>query len=953
MRTTVIVILLSIVLLSTTALADVPGQINYQGTLTDAGGVSLDTTVAMIFTIYDDSTGGSAKWTETQPAVQVSAGIFNVLLGSVNSLSNTVFNQASRWLGVQLGGDPELTPRQQIAAVGYAFCSAESDTADYARSAGGGSGGDDGDWTISGDDMYAAVDGKIGVGTAAPVYKLDVKGSISGSDTTANSYGVIGDSTFGVYGYCQSGDAVLGSSFNSRGVAGYSTNSAGVYGWSSTSNAGHFDGNVKMTGFELPTGASSGHVLTSDGSGVGTWQAPAAVSDGDWTISGSDMYSAVSGNVGVGTGSPAAHLHVSSIGNTELRIDNDDWKSTLSFYQSTTNTGYLMKDDDNGRLNVSADGSTDHVTILESNGRVGIGTLTPFAQLHVENPSSVNFSKAIYGISTSAVSGEQLNGVMGETQSPTLVNPGAGVCGWASNSTGASFGVRGEAACESGTGVFAWATSSAGTTYGLYARSDSPDGYAVYGQKSFSGHVGYLGGPDYGVYGEHTSGTYGCIGEDHHAVEGLHPDGYYGSIADSLCGVMGKSPDGTSWGRLGMWGHGVYAYRNGSVGEAMRANMHHTGTSPGSGHAFIVDFQCDTSGWNYDAAKSAILAYSPSWDGIQDQNYLFGVTGDQYSENPRRGGGVLGVYDHSRWGCLAYTNSGGVKYGAYFTSHTDGPGKSSVGFGSSAELLGGWVRGDLYGLYTSGKRYGSYTDGNAFCNGYQAMLHDVGERRRAATFATTSMNVDVYAHGAGRLAAGRAEISFDKEFVDLISREIPVTVSVTPIGLPAGLVCITRKTHTSFAVELLEIPGIKGGTKDVSFDWIAIGRRKGFESRPEIPAELARDDFDADMRDFAFNEGDLEDQAKPMWHDGASLRWDTPPSAGVPLEKRARVEEDRRRYRELESEATRGAEESRRRMMETREKRESQRRSSGINEAIQPARRTPDRGEATEAMGRQ
>ena len=37
MRTTLFVILLSTVLLSTVALADVPGQINYQGTLTDAG----------------------------------------------------------------------------------------------------------------------------------------------------------------------------------------------------------------------------------------------------------------------------------------------------------------------------------------------------------------------------------------------------------------------------------------------------------------------------------------------------------------------------------------------------------------------------------------------------------------------------------------------------------------------------------------------------------------------------------------------------------------------------------------------------------------------------------------------------------------------------------------------------------------------------------------------------
>ncbi|HKQ49076.1 MAG TPA: hypothetical protein VJZ71_13480 [Phycisphaerae bacterium] len=36
------------------------------------------------------------------------------------------------------------------------------------------------------------------------------------------------------------------------------------------------NGTAKMTGFSLPTGASAGHVLTSDGAGAGTWQTPTA-----------------------------------------------------------------------------------------------------------------------------------------------------------------------------------------------------------------------------------------------------------------------------------------------------------------------------------------------------------------------------------------------------------------------------------------------------------------------------------------------------------------------------------------------------------------------------------------------------------------------------------------------------------------------------------------------------
>ena len=153
--------------------ADAPRVISFQGILTDDQGLALDTTMAMTFRIYADSTGGTAVWSETQPAVAVNGGLFDVLLGSVAGIADTVFSDPARWLGVQVGGDPELAPRQRLAAAPYALWASEADTAQYARNALGGS---DGDWTVAGSDIYVAVPGNVGIGTSTPEMKLSLAG---------------------------------------------------------------------------------------------------------------------------------------------------------------------------------------------------------------------------------------------------------------------------------------------------------------------------------------------------------------------------------------------------------------------------------------------------------------------------------------------------------------------------------------------------------------------------------------------------------------------------------------------------------------------------------------------------------------------------------------------------------------------------------------------------------
>jgi parallel beta-helix repeat protein len=111
-------LVLLLTLLSSAGYAQIPQKMNYQGYLTNASGVPINGTVQMVFSIYHVSSGGSSLWTETQN-VTVNQGIYSVNLGDVTSI--TLPFDAQYYLGVQVGADPEMTPRKILTSVGYAF----------------------------------------------------------------------------------------------------------------------------------------------------------------------------------------------------------------------------------------------------------------------------------------------------------------------------------------------------------------------------------------------------------------------------------------------------------------------------------------------------------------------------------------------------------------------------------------------------------------------------------------------------------------------------------------------------------------------------------------------------------------------------------------------------------------------------------------------------------------
>jgi len=120
-----VVLLLTITI--SAPLAQIPELINYQGQVNDTSGDPISGEYRIEFRIYDQLENGVMLWNE-QHEVNVSNGIFSVLLGSLTNFEPGFFDAAELYLTLKIGDDPEMAPRKQITSVAYAFRSENSDS---------------------------------------------------------------------------------------------------------------------------------------------------------------------------------------------------------------------------------------------------------------------------------------------------------------------------------------------------------------------------------------------------------------------------------------------------------------------------------------------------------------------------------------------------------------------------------------------------------------------------------------------------------------------------------------------------------------------------------------------------------------------------------------------------------------------------------------------------------
>ena len=191
-----------------------------QGQLTDNAGQPINGNKRITFGLYNQTTGGQALCEATQQSVPVSSGFFNTTFELSDTVCNgkypgAILNGDQLYLGVKVEADTEMTPRQKLLPVPYAFS------------------------LIAGSTITGTMDGYstlyvVNNGQAA---KNTFPKAIWGAALTAGE-------NAGVYGYSLSGMGVRGYASSYTGITygvyglSVSTSGRGVYGLASITTTG-------------------------------------------------------------------------------------------------------------------------------------------------------------------------------------------------------------------------------------------------------------------------------------------------------------------------------------------------------------------------------------------------------------------------------------------------------------------------------------------------------------------------------------------------------------------------------------------------------------------------------------------------------------------------------------------------------------------------------------------
>lgn len=368
-------------LAASTLLAAIPQRMSYQGFLNDSSGNPLNETVALTATIYSDSLGTSALWTESHAAVIVTAGSFSVVLGSATPIPASVFTGAIRWLGIRVNSDSEMRPLRPLLSTPAAFRALNADSAAYAKAVADNS-------VTSAKIVNGTIQlGDIGQNSATAGEVIKWTGSAWDASPEEPSAG----------GWTDAGTHI-GMTTTSDSVAiGIAVPAAKL----------HVEGDIRLsqggdivfgnTECKINSGTDDLIVSATDciyltpGGGIRIYDRGAA----NWMLIDPEAK-----EVGIGTMAPEDMVHIensAASGAAFLRVESSATShgETGIRFQTPQNRWHLRMDDYTnnnipaGALSLrSQDGALEALTVLED-GRVGIGTTSPTRKLQVSGSVQV------------------------------------------------------------------------------------------------------------------------------------------------------------------------------------------------------------------------------------------------------------------------------------------------------------------------------------------------------------------------------------------------------------------------------------------------------------------------------------------------------------------------------------------------------------------------------------
>ncbi len=350
-------------------------------------------------------------------------------------------------------------------------------------------------------------------------------------------------------------------------------------------------------------------------------------------------------------------------------------------------------------------------------------------------------------------------------------------------------------------------SSTADRTGSFVNTETSTDNYGVYGECAVTdwyGYGGYFKGGWYGVYGEVSptgSGTYtgvrGYVSGGSGTNYGVYANATGSGVNYGVYGTVDRTGD-----------HGIYGYNS----TTSTTSDHTTSGVYGSS---TYDVNGVTSNTVYNAAVMG-------WDDPPNNHDGIGVFGHCW---PADNWGYGGWFNAGYYGVRAEGYSGDY----YKSSNSNYSGgvlaKGIIGVNSVGSKFGIISVSKELGLLSIGNKRANYAaayfDGPVIRNGYEAMLIETGETNTPA-YTMVSNSVNIQTIGQGVVVNGSATINFDESFTNTVSSTAPIIVIITPTS-NVGRLVVTNTSTSGFDV-------ISENNSNGSFNWIAIGKVKGYEN---------------------------------------------------------------------------------------------------------------------------